>query len=199
MEGTRASLQSAENSLLTQIANLEKVRAGCAAPAESIRTGTPRPKQSLLDAETAYENALRQKTNSELQIKQQKASMKIDEKNLAYTTIKAPIDGTVMTISVKKGQTVNASQSVPNVLRIANLNAMTVRADVSEADVAKLYNGILVYFTTLSSNTRRWNGTLKRIEPTPKTQQGVVLYTALFDVNNEDNASGLRRPPRSFS
>ncbi len=74
-------------------------------------------------------------------------------------------------------------------LRIANLNTMTVRTDVSEADVSKLKKGMNVYFTTLGAgSSRRWYGKLKRIEPTPKTQNSVVLYPVLFDVENEGSS-----------
>jgi macrolide-specific efflux system membrane fusion protein len=115
--------------------------------------------------------------------------MRIEAKNLGYTSITAPIDGTVMSIAVKEGQTVNASQNVPNVMRLANLGTMTVQTDVTEADIAKVQKGMSVYFTTLGAGqNRRWYGEVKRREPTPKTQQGVVLYPVLFDVQNEGDS-----------
>src|SRR5690606_20482756 len=123
---------------------------------------------------------------SKAQIQQQEANMRIDANNLRFTNIVAPIDGTVMSIAVKEGQTINATQSAPNVMRLADLNTMTVRTDVSEADVSKLTDGMQAYFTTLGAGgNRRWHGTLKRIEPTPKVQNSVVLYPVLFDVAND--------------
>jgi macrolide-specific efflux system membrane fusion protein len=66
---------------------------------------------------------------------------------------------------------------------------MTVQTDVSEADIAKVQKGMPVYFTTLGAGqNRRWYGDVKRREPTPKTQQGVVLYPVLFDVQNEGDS-----------
>src|SRR6185369_14118538 len=65
---------------------------------------------------------------------------------------------------------------------------MTVQTQVSEADVSKLNKGMRAYFTTLGSQTRRWYGTLSRIEPTPTVQNSVVLYNALFEVKNEGSA-----------
>src|SRR5690606_2196826 len=119
-------------------------------------------------------NARNQIIQSEAQIAQQKANMSVEETNLRYTEITAPIDGTVMSIAVREGQTINATQSAPTVLRLADLNTMTVRTDVSEADVAKLTEGMPVYFSTLGAGgDRRYHGTLKRIEPTPKVQNSV--------------------------
>jgi multidrug efflux pump subunit AcrA (membrane-fusion protein)/beta-lactamase regulating signal transducer with metallopeptidase domain len=103
---------------------------------------------------------------------------------VGLTKITAPMGGTVMKIHVKQGQTVDAAQDVPVMMQIANLSTMTVAAAVSEVDVTRLFKGIPVYFTTLGANGRRWYGELKRIEPTPKVQNGVVRYNALFDVQN---------------
>lgn len=184
MESSEAALETSKNNLLTQRANLEKAERDYKRQ-QNLYAADATTHEQMINAETTLENARRQVRTSELQIAQQEANMRIEKKNLAYTDIVAPIDGTVMSIAVKKGQTVNASQNVPNVMRIANLNTMTVRSDVSEADVAKLRKGMPVYFTTLSANSRRWFGELKRIEPTPKVQNSVVLYPALFDVQNE--------------
>lgn len=184
MEQSEIQLSTNRNSLETQRENLKKTERDFQRQ-KNLFAQDATTRQSVLDAETAFENAKRQIRASELSIQNQEASMRIDKKNLAYTTIKAPIDGTVMSIAVKLGQTVNASQNVPNVMRIANLETMTVQSEVSEADVAKLYKGIRVYFTTLGGNNRRWYGELKRIEPTPKVQNSVVLYNALFDVQND--------------
>jgi macrolide-specific efflux system membrane fusion protein len=65
---------------------------------------------------------------------------------------------------------------------------MTVRTDVSEADIGKVTKGMNVYFTTLGAGqNRRWYSTVKRREPTPKSQNSVILYPVLFDVENENN------------
>ncbi|MEO6079710.1 MAG: efflux RND transporter periplasmic adaptor subunit [Steroidobacteraceae bacterium] len=186
VEAQKAQLESAKNTLLSQIESLEKAKRDFDRQTNLFAQDAT-TKQAVLDAQTTYENAKRSKVNSELSIKQQEATMRIDAKNLAYTSIVAPIDGTVMSIAVKLGQTVNATQNVPNVMRIANLETMTVQSEVSEADISKLYTGIPVYFTTLGGNSKRWQGNLKRIEPTPKVQNSVVLYNALFDVQNDGN------------
>jgi macrolide-specific efflux system membrane fusion protein len=73
-------------------------------------------------------------------------------------------------------------------MRIADLATMTVQAQVSEADVPKLHIGMDVYFTTLGGNTRRYYGKLRQIPPTPTVVNNVVLYDALFDVENPNQA-----------
>jgi macrolide-specific efflux system membrane fusion protein len=65
---------------------------------------------------------------------------------------------------------------------------MTVEAEISEADISSLSNGMEVYFTTLGGGNRRWSSTLRQILPQPTITNNVVLYTGLFDIENEDSA-----------
>jgi macrolide-specific efflux system membrane fusion protein len=184
VEANQAQMESAKTNLLTAQANLEKNKRDYERQ-ENLLKEDATTKEAVLNAKTTYENSLRSVETSKLSIQQNEANQRIEANNLKYTTIIAPISGTVMSIAVKKGQTINASQSAPNVMRIASLGTMTVQSDVSEADIAKLYKEIPVYFTTLGGQNRRWYSKLKRVEPTPKTSNGVVLYNALFDIENE--------------
>jgi macrolide-specific efflux system membrane fusion protein len=188
VEANEQSLKSAKINLETQYANLEKAQRDFERQQNLFKEDAT-TKETMLNAETTFKNAQRQIEQQKAQIAQQEANMSIDKTNLKYTEIIAPIDGTVMSISVKEGQTINASQSAPTVLKLANLNTMTVRTDVSEADIGKVTKGMNVYFTTLGAGqNRRWFSTVKRKEPTPKTQNSVVLYPVLFDVENEGNS-----------
>ncbi|KAF1029865.1 MAG: Macrolide export protein MacA [Pseudomonas sp.] len=141
------------------------------------------------------------------QIGQAKASLRSDEAQLGYTRIYAPMSGTVVAVDARVGQTLNAQQQTPLVLRIAKLSPMTVWAEVSEADIGHVKPGMTAYFTTLSGGGRRWSSTVRQILPIPpkplnEANQGsgsptrsgksgsgrVVLYTVLLDVDNHDSA-----------
>ncbi|QHF49941.1 MULTISPECIES: efflux RND transporter periplasmic adaptor subunit [Pseudomonas] len=141
------------------------------------------------------------------QIRQAEASLRSDQAELGYTRIYAPMEGTVVALDAREGQTLNAQQQTPLILRIAKLSPMTVWAEVSEADIGHVKPGMTAYFTTLSGGNRRWSSTVRQILPVPpkpldQTSQGggspasssksgsarVVLYTVLLDVDNADNA-----------
>lgn len=141
------------------------------------------------------------------QIRQAQASLRSDQAELGYTRIYAPMSGTVVAVDAREGQTLNAQQQTPLILRIAKLSPMTVWAEVSEADIGHVKPGMQAYFTTLSGGNRRWTSTVRQILPIPpkplnETSQGsgsptstsksgsgrVVLYTVLLDVDNADNA-----------
>lgn len=122
----------------------------------------------------------------EAQIQQMNSTLAGDTANLEFTKIYAPMDGTVVNLVAKQGQTLNANQTAPIVLRVADLSTMTVWAQVSEADVPKLKVGMEAYFTTLGTSERRRYGKLRKIIPTPDVVNNVVLYNSLFDVENPD-------------
>jgi macrolide-specific efflux system membrane fusion protein len=144
--------------------------------------------ESLQNAEATLRSARAQIDMLKAQIEQTESSLRADEANLNYARIFAPMSGTVVSITARQGQTLNANQQAPIILRIADLSTMTVQTQVSEADVSRLRPGMEVYFTTLGGGERRWYGTLSRIEPTPTVQNNVVLYNALFDVDNASRA-----------
>lgn len=137
---------------------------------------------------------------SKARIRQMQADLRAQKAALAYARITAPMAGTVVAVDAKEGQTLNANYDTPLILQIADLNLMTVWADVSEADVVKLRAGMSVWFTTLGQPERKWRARLRQIQPAPRRPDkkadakaaaqpnNVVLYTALFDVPNEDGS-----------
>jgi macrolide-specific efflux system membrane fusion protein len=121
------------------------------------------------------------------QIDGAQATLDGDVANLGYTKIYAPMGGTIVSQTALEGQTLNANQSAPVIVRVADLETMTVWAQVAEADVVKLTPGMPAYFSTLGLPERRWQGTVQQIQPTPQTVNDVVLYNVLIDVKNGDH------------
>ena len=109
-----------------------------------------------------------------------------DVANLGYTKIYATMAGTVVSQSAVEGQTLNANQTAPTIVRVADLETMTVKAQVAEADVVRITPGMPAYFTTLGLPDRRWQGKVRQILPTPETVNDVVLFDVLIDVDNAD-------------
>lgn len=121
---------------------------------------------------------------TQAQIKAAQATLDGDIANLGYTKIYAPMAGTVVSQTTLQGQTVNANQAAPVIVRVANLDTMTVWAQVAEADITRIKAGAPAYFTTLGNSERRWKGTVRQVMPTPETVNDVVLYNVLVDVDN---------------
>lgn len=124
--------------------------------------------------------------------------------NLGYTRITAPIDGTVLAIVSQEGQTVNAVQSTPTIVILGQLDTMTVRAEISEADIVKVEPGQPVWFTIIGDPRRRRDAVLELIELAPESIRNdtsiisstttssstasteAIYYNGIFDVPNGD-------------
>jgi macrolide-specific efflux system membrane fusion protein len=141
--------------------------------------------QALQETESQAAVAKAQVDAIRAQIQETESNLKASRTNLSFTKIYAPMNGAVTTLPTKEGQTLNANQSAPTIMQIANLDMMTVRAQVAEADVNRLKESMPAYFTTLGDSERRWQGTVRQIQPSPQIINDVVLYDVLIDVKND--------------
>lgn len=118
--------------------------------------------------------------------------------DLSYTKILAPMAGEVVSLTVLEGQTINDKQQAPTILRIADLDTITVWAQVSEADIVRVMPGQDVYFTILGVDDRRWSGKVRQILPTPELINNVVFYDVLFDAPNLDRVLKIQMTAQVF-
>src|SRR5690606_25316348 len=128
------------------------------------------------------------------QIAQSQLTVESAKLSLERTKIVAPNDGTVVALMVSEGQTVNANSATPTIAKIANLDTMVIRAEISEADVVKVRPGQRVYFTILGEPNNKIEATLREIEPAPTSissdnasSGSAVYYNGLFEVPNPDH------------
>lgn len=142
--------------------------------------------ETLQNSESNSKAALAVADSIRAQIQQVESTLSGDRTNLGYTKIFASMDGTVVQQTAREGQTLNANQQTPTIMQLAKLDKMTVRAQTAEADIMRIKPGMPVYFTTLGSEQRRWQGAVRQILPTPEVLNNVVLYNVLVDVDNED-------------
>src|SRR3954468_14976838 len=184
VDGIRAQLLSLQAQLSDKQAQLvlAKIRVD---RQENLFKDDATTKEALQTAEASYQSAGAQLKALQAQLQQTESSLRAEEANLEYARIYAPMSGTVVSITSRQGQTLNANQQAPTIMRIADLSTMTVQTQVSEADIGKLRIGMPVYFTTLGGQDYRWYSKLDRVEPTPQVTNNVVLYNALFEVPND--------------
>lgn len=176
LDKLRAQLALREAELTLARQRLERNRQLLAAKAIS--------RDTVEENEAALKIAQTQIQSLRAEIKAAEAALDSDITNLGYTKIYAPITGTVVSESAVEGQTVNASQSAPVIVQIADLETMTVWAQVAEADVIRIKPGMPAYFTTLGMPERRWHGEVRQVLPAPEIVNDVVLYNVLIDVDN---------------
>lgn len=140
----------------------------------------------LQKSRAALEQAAAQIDELSAQAEMYQAELAGDLANLRYTKVFAPMSGTVVSLLAREGQTLVANQLAPVILRIADLNTMTVWAQVSEADVPRTVLRKPVFFSPIGLPNKRWHGEVRQILPTPETVNAVTLYDVLFDVPNTE-------------
>ena len=149
-------------------------------------------------AQAANDLALANIDGLKAQIMQAQVTLDTAKVNMGYTRIVAPIDGQVVAIVTQQGQTVNANQATPTIIKLAQTETMTVKTQISEADVTRVKIGQKVVFTILGEPNKRYTATLRAIEPAPDsiltettsatsaTTSTAIYYNGLFDAPNED-------------
>jgi len=198
LQSTRAELANMQAQRASRQAALVRTeqelrRQEIMVPGEATSTADYEAARAERDAARAERDAV------DAQIRQARLSVDTAGINLGYTKILAPMDGVVVAVVTKQGQTVNANQSAPTIVILAKLDVMEVRAEISEADVIKVEPGLPVYFTILGDFEHRYEASLLQIEPAPESivnevdsstssssTASAIYYNALFEVPNTD-------------
>jgi HlyD family secretion protein len=121
------------------------------------------------------------------QVMQQEAQLTQDKTNLGYSKIRSPIDGIVVNRTIDVGQTVAASFQTPTLFQIArDLQRMQIDTAVAEADVGTIAPGQAVRFTVDAFRDQDFSGKVRMVRLNPTSQQNVVTYNVVIDVDNKD-------------
>ncbi len=196
LKTAEASIKNQMAQLAVRQANLAKVEAEYKRQ-QAMYAQDATSRSELESALASYKTAQADITAINAQIEQSRLTLATAKEDLGYTQIVAPMDGTIVAIVTEEGQTVNANQSAPTIVKLAQLDTMTIKAEISEADVMKVHKGQTVYFTTLGNNDKKIYAKLRQVEPAPNSintdsnasgssSSSAVYYNALFDVPNED-------------
>jgi macrolide-specific efflux system membrane fusion protein len=160
-------------------------------------------REELENADMALKMTRAERVAIESQLVQ--AQIEVDKKklDLSYTKVLAPKKGIVIAIVAQQGQTLNASQNAPTVVKLAQLDVMTIKVQISEADITRVRQGQKAYFSTFAEPGKRYDAQLRVIELAPESimkqessgqaspvsaaANGSVYYNALLDVPNPEN------------
>lgn len=177
----------------SSVAALEKSKISLALAEKSLNRSKELFEKKLISveelekAEANYYNARSDLQSSEARLEQSKSQLESSKVDLAYTIIKSPIDGVVISRNINVGQTVAASFQAPVLFQIANdLTKMQVECSVDEADIGKVEEDQKVTFTVDAFPNDRFSGIVKQVRYSPEVVSNVVTYTTIVEVDNPD-------------
>lgn len=196
----KADLENAKANLAVAIANTAKAKAADAQNRADYERNLGLSKQGVIsqqaldlakaNAESATAQvsaALATETQARAQVQQKQAAVEVAQTNLDYTTIRAPIDGTVVARSVDVGQTVAASLQAPTLFTIAqDLTKMQVYAKTDESDVGQIRPGQKVTFKVDAYPRETFTGTVSQVRMNSTVVQNVVTYDTIVDFDNPE-------------
>ncbi len=175
----KAAVTHAEAALLTAKETLDRTK-------KLVEEGLG--SQATLDtAQGTYDGALADLASARANVGSMVAGLKSAQTNLAYTRIYSPIDGVVINRAIDPGQTVAASFQAPVLFVIAqDLRKMRVLADIDEADVGKLKEGMSAEVRVDAFPGEKFDGKVNQVRYSPNNVSGVVTYSAVIDVDNPE-------------
>jgi HlyD family secretion protein len=179
IQAQKAGLAGAVSRVETARVNLERT--------QKLRAENLASQLDVDQAKGQYDVAVSDVSQARAQIGATQASMTAASANLSYTKIFAPIDGVITDRQIDPGVTVAASFQAPVLFVIAeDLRKMRVFADVDEADVGKLAEGMLAEAQVDAFPGEKFKGTVSQVRYSPNSVQGVVTYTAVIEVDNPE-------------
>ena len=162
-------------------------------------TSVETAKAAVANARAAIDTAKAAIATTEANINSQQAALRKSrtnvstaEEDLSYTTIRAPISGTVVSITTEQGTTVNANQTAPTLVTLADLSTVRINAQISEADVINVSAGMPAYFNIIGNPDKQYDATLTAIEPAPEqisstsSTDAAIYYVGYVEVPNPD-------------
>ncbi|CAM7457695.1 efflux RND transporter periplasmic adaptor subunit [Citrobacter sedlakii] len=199
LNNAHAQLASAKAQKLSAQATLLRYRQELNRQRMMMRDGSG-VRSEFEQAQAQYDAQVQQIAVSDAQIVQAEMAVKSAQANLSYTRIVAPIDGEVLGIVTREGQTIVSSQTAPTILVLANLDTMQVQTRISEADVQKIRPGQPLRFYVIANPEKRYSSTMGFVQPAPQealeasgenrmggNQQAMaVYYTGTFEVPNAE-------------
>lgn len=188
----KAAVQQAEANLRAAQANVLQIRTQLAnARRQAIRNRDLLAKKFVAQqdadtTDTTAEGYAAQLKAAEASTAQADAALSTARTNLAYTTIRSPVKGIVITRNIDVGQTVASTFAAPTLFLVAeDLTKMQVDTNIAEADVGRLAPGMVATFTVDAYASLIFTGKIREVRNSPQIVQNVVTYDAVIDVDNQ--------------
>lgn len=193
MVNLESELSGAEANLRSARANLQSLQSALDYQEANYGRYTRLFEKGLISADEfeqarlSHEQALRSVEQARQSVSQQAENVKRARTNLDYATITSPIDGVVLSKEVEEGQTVASSFNTPTLFKIAqDLTDMRVIADVDEADIGQVREGLPVTFTVDAFPDDLFRGEVTQVRQQATTESNVVTYEVVISAPNAD-------------
>ena len=159
---------------------------------ETAQAAVTSARAAIDTAQAAIATAAANVNSQKAALRKSQTNVSTAQEDLSYTTIRAPISGTVVSVTTEQGTTVNANQTAPTIVTLADLSTVRINAQISEADVINVKAGLPVYFNIIGNPDQKFDSVLKAIEPAPEnisdtsSTDAAIYYVGYIEVPNTE-------------
>ncbi|WP_352310264.1 efflux RND transporter periplasmic adaptor subunit [Psychrobacter sp. W2-37-MNA-CIBAN-0211] len=159
---------------------------------ETAEAAVANARAAIDTARAAIATANANVSSQQAALRKSQTNVETAQEDLSYTTIRAPISGTVVSVTTEQGTTVNANQTAPTIVTLADLSTVRINAQISEADVINVNAGMPAYFNIIGNPDQQYDATLTAIEPAPEqisstsSTDAAIYYVGYVEVPNPD-------------
>lgn len=190
---TRAQVSNAEAQLVASRAKLASAEATVTETADELESAAALDKRGLstrsvyISAKAAHDRAVAAVDIARADVTLAEANLALQQADLEKSVIRSPIKGIVLDRAAEKGQIVAASLNAPILFTLAeDLTRMELRVAVDEADIGRVAVGQAATFTVDAYSGRQFTAEITSVRYAPDDTEGVVTYTAVLTVANDD-------------
>lgn len=159
---------------------------------ETAKAAVANARAAIDTAQAAIATATANINSQQAALRKSQTNVATAQEDLSYTTIRAPISGTVVSVTTEQGTTVNANQTAPTIVTLADLSTVRINAQISEADVINVNAGMPAYFNIIGNPDKQYDATLTAIEPAPEeisktsSTDSAIYYVGYVEVANPE-------------
>ena len=159
---------------------------------ETAQAAVANARAAIATAQAAIATANANVNSQQAALRKSETNVSTAKEDLSYTTIRAPMSGTVVSVTTEQGTTVNANQTAPTIVTLADLSTVRINAQISEADVINVRANMPVYFNVIGNPDKKFDAVLTAIEPAPETisdtssTDAAIYYVGYIEVPNTE-------------
>lgn len=197
VESQKKTIKVRDTAILTRKAtltyqelNLEKLRemreseeAGADLRLKMTKTRLSELQETIVNEKLVTEQG---KVSAEANVLRRKSNLKNEVERLGWTTIKAPMAGTVMMLEVEEGEIVTSgrsafAQSLP-LMTIADLSDMVVKTYINEVDMERLRKDQPAEIKADAYENKIYEGRVAEISPTGEERDNIITFEVMIEV-----------------
>ena len=195
LNARKKAIESRQRTLELNQKNVETLKKSLEAQQKQYKAELEDAQTRLLQIQETTEEekelTVHSKVSAEASLLQAQSQLDSQEERYGWTTVKAPMAGTITQLIVEEGEIITSGRSAFSrgeaIMRIADLNQMIVRTQINQVEIGKIVEDQRAEITVDSYPGRVFPGRVSEISPSatrrgPQNQSSVITFEVDVEV-----------------